>query len=126
MEHLSMKYTKFMDNIDHIDHINNSFIYKYISRISETLEFGDYPSLIKKEILIQIEESPQDIQEENSEIINFIKKKLKITHKKATQLIQKAAEKNIDILKIQQKWTMLAPALMKLVAHYEPKEKNVT
>ena len=126
MEQLSKKYSKFMGNLDNIEHIDNSFIYKYISRISETLEFGDYPSLIKKEILIQIEESPQDIQEENSEIINFIKKKLKITHKKATQLIQKAAEKNIDILKIQQKWTMLAPALMKLVAHYEPKEKNVT
>ena len=126
MEQLSKKYSKFMGNLDNIEHIDNSFIYKYISRISETLEFGDYPSLIKKEILIQIEESPQDIQEENSEIINFIKKKLKITHKKATQLIQKAAEKNIDILKIQQKWTMLAPTLMKLVAQYEPKEKNVT
>jgi hypothetical protein len=125
MEHLSMKYTKFMDNIDHIDHINNSFIYKYISRISETLEFGDFPSLIEKEIPIQ-EESPQDIQEKDLEIINFVKKKLKITHRKATKLIQKAAEKNIDILKIQQKWSMLAPELMKLVAHYEPKEKNVT
>ena len=123
MEQLSKKYSKFMGNLDNIEHIDNSFIYKYISRISETLEFGDYPSLIKKEILIQIEESPQDIQEENSEIINFIKKKLKITHKKATQLIQKAAEKNIDILKIQQKWTMLAPMLTKLVAEYEPKEK---
>jgi len=125
MEQLSKKYSKFMDNLDNIEHIDNSFIYKYISRISETLEFGDYPSLIKKEIPIQ-EESPQDIQEKDLEIINFIKKKLKITHKKATQLIQKAAEKNIDILKIQQKWSMLAPALMKLVAHYEPKEKNVT
>ena len=124
MEQLSKKYSKFMDNIDHIDHINNSFIYKYISRISETLEFGDFPSLIEKEIPIQ-EESPQDIQEKekDSEIINFIKKKLKITHRKATKLIQKAAEKNIDILKIQQKWTMLAPMLTKLVAEYEPKEK---
>ena len=127
MEQLSKKYSKFMGNLDNIEHIDNSFIYKYISRISETLEFGDYPSLIKKEIPIQ-EESPQDIQEKekDSEIINFIKKKLKITHRKATKLIQKAAEKNIDILKIQQKWTMLAPTLMKLVAQYEPKEKNVT
>ena len=72
MEQLSKKYSKFMDNLDNIEHIDNSFIYKYISRISETLEFGDFPSLIKKEIPIQ-EESPQDIQEENSEIINFIK-----------------------------------------------------
>ena len=125
MEQLSMKYTKFMDNIDHIDHINNSFIYKYISRISETLEFGDFPSLIEKEIPIQ-KESPQDIQEKDLEVIDFIKRKLKITHSKASKLIQKAAEKNIDILKIQQKWSMLAPELMKIVAQYEPKEKNVT
>jgi len=123
MEHLSMKYTKFMDNIDHIDHINNSFIYKYISRISETLEFGDFPSLIEKEIPIQ-EESPQDIQEKDLEIINFVKKKLKITHRKATKLIQKAADKNIDVLKIQQKWSMLAPTLIRLVAEYEPKENK--
>ena len=120
-----MKYTKFMGNIDHIDHINNSFIYKYISRISETLEFGDFPSLIEKEIPIQ-KESPQDIQEKDLEVIDFIKRKLKITHSKASKLIQKAAEKNIDILKIQQKWSMLAPELMKIVAQYEPKEKNVT
>ena len=125
MEHLSMKYTKFMDNIEHIDHINNSFIYKYISRISETLEFGDFPSLIEKEIPIQ-KESPQDIQEKDLEVIDFIKRKLKITHSKASKLVQKAAEKNIDILKIQQKWSMLAPMLIKLVAEYEPKEKNVT
>ena len=105
------------------DHINNSFIYKYISRISETLEFGDFPSLIKKEIPIQ-EESPQDIQEKDLEIINFIKKKLKLSHSKATKLIQKAADKNIDVLKIQQKWSMLAPTLIRLVAEYEPKENK--
>ena len=122
MEQLSKKYSKFMDNLDHIEHIDNSFIYKYISRISETLEFRDYPSLIKKEISIQ-EESPQDIQEKDLEIINFIKKKLKITHKKATKLIQKAADHGIDLLKIQQNWQILAPSLMSIVAEYEPKEK---
>jgi len=125
MEQLSKKYSKFMDNLDTIEHIDNSFIYKYISRISETLEFGDYPSLIEKEAPIQ-EESPQDVQNKDSEIINFIKKKLKITHSKATQLIHKAADRGIDVLKIQQKWTMLAPMLIKLVAEYEPKENNVT
>jgi hypothetical protein len=41
----------------------------------------------------------------------------------ATKLVQKAVEKNIDLLKIQQKWSMLAPTLTKLVAEYEPKEK---
>ena len=81
--------------------------------------------MIEKEIPIQ-KESPQDIQEKDLEVIDFIKRKLKITHSKASKLIQKAAEKNIDILKIQQKWSMLAPELMKLVAQYEPKEKNVT
>ena len=58
------------------------------------------------------------------EIINFIKKKLNITHSKATKLIQRAADKNIDILKIQQKWSMLAPMLTRLVAEYEPKENK--
>ena len=119
MEQLSEKYSKFMGNLDNIEHIDNSFIYKYISKVSETLKFSDCPSLIKKEILIH-EESPK---QKDSEIINFIKNKLKITHTVATKLVQKAVEKNIDLLKIQQKWSMLAPTLIKLVAEYEPKEK---
>jgi|TARA_R110002096_G_scaffold425339_2_gene633904 hypothetical protein len=119
MEQLSEKYSKFMDNLGNIDHIDNSFIYKYISRISETLKYDDCPSLIKKETVIH-EESPK---QKHSEIINFVKNKLKITHNVATKLVQKAVEKNIDLLKIQQKWSMLAPTLTKLVAEYEPKEK---
>jgi hypothetical protein len=83
------------------------------------LKYDDCPSLIKKETVIH-EESPK---QKHSEIINFVKNKLKITHNVATKLVQKAVEKNIDLLKIQQKWSMLAPTLTKLVAEYEPKEK---
>ena len=45
------------------------------------------------------------------------------TKEKATKLVQKAAEKGIDILKLQQKWSILAPSLIALVAEYDPREK---
>ena len=36
-----------MTNVKNSEVFDNSFIYKYISEIQETLEYGDYPSLVK-------------------------------------------------------------------------------
>ena len=55
--------------------------------------------------------------------IKFLMDKLKLTHAQADRIVQKAAEKKIDLLKIQQKWSILAPTLMSLVAEYDPMEK---
>ena len=46
MEQLVNKYTRFMANVNNSDVFDNSFIYKYISEIQETIERGDYPSLV--------------------------------------------------------------------------------
>ena len=37
---------------------------------------------------------------------------------------QRAAEKGIDLLKVQQKWSILGPSLMSLVAEYDPQERK--
>ena len=49
--------------------------------------------------------------------------KLKLTSAQASKIVQKAAEKKIDLLKLQTKWSILEPTLMSLVAEYEPMEK---
>ena len=49
--------------------------------------------------------------------------KLKITKLQADKIITKAAEKGIDVLKVQQRWSVLGPSLMSLVAEYNPQEK---
>ena len=40
------------------------------------------------------------------------------------QKIQRAAEKGIDILKIQSRWSMLGPSILALVSEYKPQEKE--
>ena len=60
-------------------------------------------------------------------MINFLMKKLKISKHKADKIIQRAAEKGIDILKLQTQWSAIAPSLISLVSEYRPQEnKNVT
>ena len=121
VEQLSKKYLRFMNNIDVTEHFDNSFIYKYNSEINETLVWGDYKSLIK-----YTNDTPgqdETVQEAQSRVVKFIMDKLRISQEKATKLVQKAAEKGIDILKLQQKWSILAPSLIALVAEYDPREK---
>ena len=125
MEQLALTYNKFMSNLD-IDHLDNSFIYKYISKVRETLEWGDTSSL-----LVYKDQTPgqnKKIDEfDRSKMINFLMKKLKISKHKADKIIQRAAEKGIDILKLQTQWSAIAPSLISLVSEYRPQEnKNVT
>ena len=105
MEHAGKKYMKFMENVRVSEHFDNSFIYKYISEVYETLQYEKV------------------IDENVKNAIKFLMDKLKLTTAQANKIVQKAAEKKIDLLKIQQKWSILAPTLMSIVAEYEPTEK---
>ena len=49
-------------------------------------------------------------------------KKLKISKLKADKIVQKAAEKGIDILKLQTQWSGIAPSLVAIVSEYDPQE----
>ena len=121
LEILGKKHFKFMEKMD-IDHLDNSFIYKYISEIKEYLEWGDYKSLEK-----YTKDTPgqdETVQEGLSKVSNFLKKKLDIPLSVADKIIQRAAEKGIDILKIQSRWSMLGPSILALVSEYKPQEKE--
>ncbi len=118
MEQLSKKYARFMDNITVSEHFDNSFIYKYISKISETLEWGDYPSLVK-----YTKDTPgqdETVQEGIDKIVKFLMDKLSIPRNMAMKVVKAAAEKGINPLKVQQSWSMLSPTLIALVSEYNP------
>jgi len=105
IEQAGKKYMKFMENVRVSEHFDNSFIYKYISEVYETLQYEKV------------------IDENVKNAIKFLMDKLKLTTAQANKIVQKAAEKKIDLLKIQQKWSILAPTVMSIVAEYEPMEK---
>ena len=92
--------------IDLSEHFDNSFIYKYISKISETVEYTN-----------------KTILDENAKIAEFIRKKMKITKETAWNIIRKAEEMGIDPVKIQSRWSILGPSLMNIVAEYKPEER---
>ena len=123
MEGLSKKYSNFMTKLN-FDWIDNSFIYKYNSRIHETLEFGTKHTL-KVYSNDTPNENEDEIVSEKLEVISkWIAKKLKITKQKSNKLIKKAQEMGIDPLAIQQKWSVIAPSLIALVNEYQPKSEN--
>ena len=105
MEQAGKKYMKFMENVRVSEHFDNSFIYKYISEVYETLQYEKV------------------IDENVKNAIKFLMDKLKLTTAQANKIVQKAAEKKIDLLKLQTKWSILEPTLMSIVAEYEPMEK---
>ena len=115
MEQLSKKYVRFMDNIALSEYFDNSFIYKYISEISETLEWGDY----KKDTPGQ----DVTVQEGLDKVVKFLMDKLGIPRNIAVKIVKVAAERGINPLKVQQSWSMLAPTLTALVSEYNPEEK---
>ena len=106
LESLGKKYLKFMSNIELSEHFDNSFIYKYISEISETVEYTN-----------------NTILDENAKIAEFVRKKMKITKENAWNIVRKAQEMGINPIKIQQKWSILGPSLMNIVAEYKPEER---
>ena len=119
LEFLGKKHFKLTENLD-IDHLDNSFIYKYISEVKEYLEWGEPKSVnkYKKETPGQIVEGKFD------KVIKWLAKKLDIAHSAAQKLVVKAQEKGIDPHKLQQKWAILSPTLIRLVSEYKPKEQK--
>ena len=119
LEFLGKKHFKLAENLD-IDHLDNSFIYKYISEVKEYLLWGDPESLkkYKKETPGQVVEGKLD------KVTKWLAKKLKIAHSVAQKLVVKAQEHGIDPHKLQQKWAILSPTLIRLVSEYEPKKQK--
>jgi len=119
LEFLGKKHFKLTENLD-IDHLDNSFIYKYISEVKEYLLWGDPESVkkYKKETPGQVVEGKLDT------IIKWLAKKLDIAHSAAQKLVIKAQERGIDPHKLQQKWAILSPTLIRLVSEYEPKKQK--
>ena len=121
MEQLVNKYTRFMANINNSDVFDNSFIYKYISEIQETIERGDYPSLV-----IYTKDTPgqdETVKESMNKVVKYIMDKLNLSKREADKIIQRAMEQGIDVHTIQQKFSMLAPTLTALVSEYKPERK---
>ena len=119
LEILGKKHYKYMENLD-IDHLDNSFIYKYISEVKEYLEWGEPKSTKKYK-----EETPgQMVESKLDKVVKWLAKKLDIAHSVAQKLVIKAQEKGINPLKLQQKWAILSPTLLRLVAEYTPKKQK--
>ena len=119
LEFLGKKHFKLVENLD-IDHLDNSFIYKYISEVKEYLLWGDPESLKRYK-----EETPGQVVEGKLDtVIKWLASKLDIAHSAAQKLVVKAQEKGIDPHKLQQKWAMLSPTLLSLVAEYKPEEQK--
>ena len=119
LEFLGKKHFKLTENLD-IDHLDNSFIYKYISEVKEYLEWGE-PESVKK---YKKETPGQVVEGKLDKIIKWLAKKLKIAHSVAQKLVVKAQEHGIDPHKLQQKWAILSPTLIRLVSEYEPKKQK--
>ena len=119
LEFLGKKHFKLTENLD-IDHLDNSFIYKYISEVKEYLEWGE-PESVKK---YKKETPGQVVEGKIDKVIKWLAKKLKIAHSAAQKLVIKAQEQGIDPHKLQQKWAILSPTLIRLVSEYEPKKQK--
>ncbi len=119
LEFLGKKHFKLTENLD-IDHLDNSFIYKYISEVKEYLEWGE-PESVKK---YKKETPGQVVEGKLDKIIKWLAKKMKIAHSVAQKLVIKAQEHGIDPHKLQQKWAILSPTLIRLVSEYEPKKQK--
>jgi hypothetical protein len=119
LEFLGKKHFKLTENLD-IDHLDNSFIYKYISEVKEYLEWGE-PESVKK---YKKETPGQVVEGKIDKVIKWLAKKLKIAHSVAQKLVVKAQEHGIDPHKLQQKWAILSPTLIRLVSEYEPKKQK--
>ena len=119
LEFLGKKHFKFTENLD-IDHLDNSFIYKYISEAKEYLEWGEPKTTnkYKKETPGQIVENKID------KVIKWLASKLDIAYSVAQELVAKAQNKGINPFTLQQKWNILSPTLISLVAEYKPKEQK--
>ena len=119
LEFLGKKHFKLTENLD-IDHLDNSFIYKYISEVKEYLEWGE-PESVKK---YKKETPGQVVEGKLDKVIKWLAKKMDIAYHVAQELVVKAQNKGINPYTLQQKWSILSPTLISLVAEYKPKKKK--
>lgn len=112
MESLAKKYIKFTENLN-VDHLDSSFIYKYLSEIRETLEWGDTKSLRK-----YVEDTPhmtETAQDTQDRVAKWLSEELGISFDKSTDIVKRAMTLGIDPVTIQQKWSLLEPSITKMI-----------
>jgi hypothetical protein len=119
LELLGKKHFKLIENLD-IDHLDNSFIYKYISEVKEYLEYGKSKSLKKYK-----KETPgQVVEDKIVRVIEWLASKMNVAYSVAEEVVTRAQSKGITPDTLQQKWNILSPTLISLVADYKPKEQK--
>ena len=64
------------------------------------------------------------VESKLDKVVKWLAKKLNIAHSVAQKLVIKAQEKGIDPHKLQQKWAILSPTLLRLVSEYTPKKQK--
>jgi hypothetical protein len=108
-----------IENLE-IDHLDNSFIYKYISEVKEYLEYGKSKSLKKYK-----KETPgQVVEDKIVRVIEWLASKMNVAYSVAEEVVTRAQSKGITPDTLQQKWNILSPTLISLVADYKPKEQK--
>ena len=116
LELLGKKHFKLIENLE-IDHLDNSFIYKYISEVKEYLEYGKSKSLKKYK-----KETPgQVVEDKIVRVIEWLASKMNVAYSVAEEVVTRAQSKGITPDTLQQKWNILSPTLISLVADYKPK-----
>ena len=75
-----------MSNVNNSDVFDNSFIYKYISEIQETIERGDYPSLV-----IYTKDTPkkdETVKKSMNKVVKYIMDKLNLSKRGLIRLFR--------------------------------------
>ena len=119
LELLGKKHFKLLENLE-IDHLDNSFIYKYISEVKEYLEYGKPKSLKKYK-----KDTPgQVVEDKIVQVIEWLASKMNVAYSVAEEVVTRAQSRGIQPDTLQQKWNILSPTLISLVADYKPKEQK--
>jgi len=119
LELLGKKHFKLIENLD-IDHLDNSFIYKYISEVKEYLEYGKSKSAKKYK-----KDTPgQVVEDKIVQVIEWLASKMNVAYSVAEEVVTRAQSRGIQPDTLQQKWNILSPTLISLVADYKPKEQK--
>jgi hypothetical protein len=119
LELLGKKHFKLIETLE-IDHLDNSFIYKYISEAKEYLEWGEPKSLKKYK-----KETPgQVVEDKIVQVIEWLANKMNVAYSVAEEVVTRAQSKGIRPDALQQKWNILSPTLISLVADYKPKKQK--
>jgi len=119
LELLGKKHFKLIENLD-IDHLDNSFIYKYISEVKEYLEYGKSKSAKKYK-----KDTPgQVVEDKIVQVIEWLASKMNVAYSVAEEVVTRAQSRGITPDTLQQKWNILSPTLISLVADYKPKEQK--